>query len=132
MQHLYYEATKSPALLTHKEVSSEMLKSQDEILTRAKKAADQRKPRIIRTDELERIVWLSRFCQGSIQLQQGINSRAKTIFKWSLSLGVTYLASLVILNSYNYHPKYLQIIETEEQEIAEAIKKEQEKKRKEK
>lgn len=132
MQHLYYEATKNPSLLTHKEVSSEMLKSQDEILTRAKKAADQRKPRIIRTDELERIVWLSRFCQGSIQLQQGINSRAKTIFKWSLSLGITYLASLVLLNSYNYHPKYLQIIETEKQEIAEAIKKEQEKERKEK
>ncbi|MDH5660487.1 MAG: hypothetical protein OEY65_05785 [Gammaproteobacteria bacterium] len=132
MQHLYYEATKSPALLTQKEVSSEMLKSQDEILTRAKKAADKRKPRIIRTDELERIVWLSRFCQGSIQLQQGLNSRAKTIFKWSLSIGVTYLASLVLLNSYNYHPTYLQIIETEKQEIAEAIKKAQDKERKEK
>lgn len=132
MQHLYYEATKSPSLLTQKESSSEMLKSQDEILTRAKKAADQRKPRIIRTDELERIVWLSRFCQGSIQLQQGINSRAKTIFKWSLSLGITYLASLVLLNSYNYHPTYLQIIETEKQEIAEAIKKAQEKEGKEK
>lgn len=130
MQNLYYEATKNPSLLTQKEVSSEMLKSQDEILIRAKKAADQRKPRIIRTDELERIVWLSRFCQGSIQLQQGINSRAKIIFKWSLSIGITYLASLVILNSYNYHPKYLQIIETEKQEIAEAIKKEQEKERK--
>lgn len=132
MQNLYYEATKNPSLLTQKEVSSEMLKSQDEILIRAKKAADQRKPRIIRTDELERIVWLSRFCQGSIQLQQGINRRAKTIFKWSLSLGVTYLALLVLLNSYNYHPKYIQIIENEKQEIAEAIKKEQEKERKEK
>lgn len=132
MQHLYYEATKSPSLLTQKEASSEMLKSQDEILIRAKKAADQRKPRLIRTDELERIVWLSRFCQGSIELQQGINSRAKAIFKWSLSLGITYLASLVLLNSYNYHPKYLQIIEIEKQEIAEAIKKEQENERKEK
>jgi len=132
MQHLYYEATKSPSLLTQKEVSSEMLKSQDEILIRAKNAAEQRKPRIIRTDELERIVWLSRFCQGSIQLQQGINSRVKLIFKWSMSLAITYLASLLLLNSYNYHPKYLQIIETEKQEIAEAIKKEQDKERKEK
>lgn len=130
MQNLYYEATKNPSHLTQKESSSEMLKSQDEILISAEKAANKRKPRIIRTDELERIVWLSRFCQGSFTLQQGINSRAKIIFKWSISLGITYLASLVLLNSYNYHPKYIQIIENEKQEIAEAIKKEQDKERK--
>ena len=45
---------------------------------------------------------------------------------------MTYLASLVIISSYNYHPRYLEIIEQEKQEIEEAIKNEQEKERKEK
>lgn len=132
MQHLYYQATNDSTHLTTKGIPSRMLNSQDEILISAKKAADERKPKIIRTDELERIVWLSRFCTGSIKLQQGINIRSKRIFKWSFYLGVTYLASLVVINSYNYHPKYLEIIEEEKQEIAEAIKNEQEKERKEK
>ena len=107
-----------------------MLRSQDEILISAKKAADERKPRLIRTDELERIVWLSRFCQGSFQLQQGINTRAKKIFKMSFALGIAYMASIVVIDAYDYHPKYIQIIENEKKEIAEAIKKAQEKERK--
>lgn len=127
MQHLYYQATNNSSHLTKKGMANRMLESQDEILISAKEAADKRKPRIIRTDELERIVWLSRFCHGSIKLQQGINIRIKRVFKWSFSLGVTYLASLVLINSYNYHPKYIEIIEKEKQEIAEAIKNEQEK-----
>lgn len=130
MQHLYYQATQSPMYLTKKGITSRMLNIQDVILLSAQKAASKRKPRIIRTDELERIVWLSRFCQGSIRLQQGINSRAKTIVKWSFTLCITYLASLVLLDSYNYNSKYIHIIEQEKLEIAEAIKNEQEKERK--
>jgi hypothetical protein len=49
----------------------------------------------------------------------------------AFSLGVIYLASIVLLNSYNYHPKYVEIIGKEKQEIADAIKNEQEKERKE-
>ena len=131
MQYLHFQATNVTSYLTIKGIPSVMLKSQDEILISAKEAADERKPKLIRTDELERIVWLSRFCQGSFELQQGINSRAKKIIKWSFALGVIYLASIVLINSYDYHPKYLQIIENEKQEIADAIKKEQEKERKE-
>jgi len=130
MQYLHYQATSISSFLTIKGVPSVMLKSQDEILISAKEAADERKPKLIRTDELERIVWLSRFCQGSFGLQQGINSRAKKIFKWSFAFGVIYMMSIVLIDSYNYHPKYLQIIENEKQEIADAIKKEQEKERK--
>lgn len=131
MQYLHYQATSIPSFLTVKGIPSTMLKSQDEILISAKEAADERKPKLIRTDELERIVWLSRFCQGSFELQQGINSRAKKIFKWSFAVGIIYMASTVLINSYNYHPKYVQIIENEKQEIAEAIKKAQDKERKE-
>lgn len=132
MQHLFYQATNNSSYLTQKGIPSKMLESQDEILISAKEAAGKRKPRIIRTDDLERIVWLSRFCHGSIGLQDGINVRSKKILKWSFSIGVAYLASLVLINSYNYHPTYLEIIEEEKQEIAEAIKNEQEKERKEK
>lgn len=123
MQYLHYQATNISSFLTIKGIPSEMLKSQDGILISAKQAADERKPKLIRTDELERIVWLSRFCQGSFELQQGIKSRAKQIFKWSFALGIVYMASIVMINSYNYHPKYLQTIENEKHEIAEAIKK---------
>lgn len=129
MQFLHFQATNDSSYLTIKGIPSIMLKSQDAILISAKKAADERKPRLIRTDELERIVWLSRFCEGSIELQQGIHSRAKKIFKWSAAAGVVYLASIVVIESYEYHPKYLQIIENEKQEIAEAIKNEKEKER---
>ena len=131
MQYLHYQATSSSSFLTIKGIPSEMLKSQDGILISAKEAADERKPKLIRTDELERIVWLSRFCQGSFELQQGIKSRAKQIFKWSFALGIIYMASMIVINSYNYHPEYLQIIENEKHEIAEAIKKAQDKERKE-
>ena len=131
MQYLHYQATKDSSYLTIKETVDRMLKSQDEILISAKEAADERKPRLILTDDLERVVWLSRFCQGSIELQQGINVRVKRILKLSFTLGVTYLTYLVFMNSYNYHPIYIQIIENEKQEIADAIKDEQEKERKE-
>ena len=131
MQYLHYQATSSSSFLTIKGIPSEMLKSQDGILISAKEAADERKPKLIRTDELERIVWLSRFCQGSFELQQGIKSRAKQIFRWSFALGIIYMASMIVINSYNYHPEYLQIIENEKHEIAEAIKKAQDKERKE-
>jgi hypothetical protein len=132
MQHLYYQATNNSSYLTTKGQTSCMLKSQDEILTSTKEITDTRKPGLIQTDELDRIIWLSRFCQDSIERQKPTNIRAKRIFKWSLSLGVAYFASLVVLDSYNYHPIYLEIIEQEKQEIVDAIKSEQEKDRKEK
>jgi len=132
MQHLYYQATNHTSHLTIKGVTSCVLKSQDEIITNAKEVTDNRKPGIIQTDELDRIMWLSRFCQGPVEKQEQPNTQARRFFKLAFSLGVTYLATLVLINSYNYHPKYVEIIETEKQEITDAIKNEQEKERTEK
>jgi hypothetical protein len=130
MQHLYYQATNDASHLTQKGVTSCVLKCQDDILTSTKELVDAKKRNKIQTDELDRIVWLSRFSQDSIEKQEHAKYGAGRIFKWTLSLGVTYLASLVLINSYNYHPKYVAIIEQEKHEIAEAIKNGQEKERK--
>jgi hypothetical protein len=132
MQYLYFQATNDSSQLTIKGITSCMLKNQDEILTSTKEITEQKKPATIQTDELERIIWLSRFCQGSIEKQEQNDIRARRIIKWSLSLGVTYLASIVLINSYIYHPRYVEIIANEQQEIADAIKDAQEKERKEK
>ena len=129
MQHLYYQATSGVSHLTTKGITSEyMLRSQDQILTGTKEVTDERRPRIFQTDEFDRIIWLSRFCQDAIRKQT--NVRAKRFNRLAFSLGVTYLAIVVVMDSYNYHPKYVEIIEREKQEIAEAIKKAQEKEEK--
>jgi len=129
LQHLYYKATNETSHLTTKGITSSVLKSQDYILTNTKEVTDKRKPRVIQTDELDRIMWLSSFCHRSVETQNQGNIQARRIYKWAFSLGVTYLASIVLLNSYNYHPKYVEIIGREKQEIADAIKNEQEKER---
>ena len=130
MQHLYYQATESTSHLTTKGITSGLLVSQDEILTCTKEITDERKPRIIQTDELDRIVWLSKFCQESIRNQRQPIIQPNRVFKWAFSLGVTYLASIVLINSYNYHPIYTEIIAKEKQVIADAIENEKEKERK--
>jgi len=121
MQHLYYQVTKNDAPLTKKGADSDILKSQDEILTQTKKLVAERKAKVIQTDELERLVWLSRFCQDAIESREE-NTRAQRLVRWAVSLGVLYVVSVVLLNAYNYHPIYQQIIEQERQEIAKAIK----------
>ena len=98
-------------------------------MTKTRELTEQREPGLVRTDELDRIAWLSRFFQGSSEIQEPSNTKAKRYFKWAVTLGVTYFVSVILINSYNYHPKYLEIIEEERQEIAEAIKNEQEKER---
>ena len=130
MQHLYYQATESTSHLTTKGITSGLLVSQDEILTCTKEITDERKPRIIQTDELDRIVWLSKFCQESIRNQRQPIIQPNRVFKWAFSLGVTYLASIVLINSYSYHPIYTDIIAKERQVIADAIENEKEKERK--
>jgi|GEM_PF-2025720 len=129
MQHLYYQATDNASHLTTKGITSCLLVSQDEILTHTKEITDERKSRPIQTDELDRIVWLSRFCQDSIENQRQSKLQPKRVFKWAFSLGVTYLASIVLINSYNYHPIYTEIIAKEKQVIAVAIENEKEKER---
>jgi len=131
IQHLFYQATEDESFLTTKGITSGMLKSQDQILTRTKQLIDERQDETIQTDELDRIVWLSQFCQDPIRQQLQSNILAERVVKWSVSLGVVYFLVMVVMNSYNYHATYLEIIAKEKQKIAEAIKAEQERERKE-
>ena len=131
IQHLYYQATGDTSYLTIKGVTSGMLKSQDKILTRTKELIDERQAETIQTDELDRIIWLSRFSQDPIEHPMRSNVVAERIVKWSVSLGVMVFIVMAVLNSYNYHPKYLAIIEKEKQKITEAIEAEKERERKE-
>jgi hypothetical protein len=129
IQHLYYQATSDSSFLTTKGIISGMLKSQDEILTRAKTLVDERETTSIQTDELDRLIWLSRFSQDPIEHQMHTNIAAERVVKWSVSLGAIYFVAMAIVNSYNYHPEYLAIIEQEKQKIAEAIEAAKEKER---
>ena len=129
IQHLYYQVTGDTSFLTTKGIISGMLKSQDEILTRAKKLIDERETTSIQTDELDRLIWLSRFSQDPIEHQMHTNILAERIVKWSVSFGVMYFVMMAVVNSYNYHPEYLAIIAQEKQKIAEAIEAEKERER---
>jgi len=120
MQFLYYEATNNMSHLTSKGMANTMLEIQDEILTKSTEISLERGPANIQTNELDRIIWLSRFCQDPIQIKEPSNHRTRKLLIGSVSIGATYLVSLVFLNSYNYHPTYVAIIEKEKQEIAEA------------
>lgn len=86
--------------------------------------------RKMQTDELDRIVWLSRFSQDPIEHRGRSKTIAERAVYWSVSFGAMYLLAMVVLNAYNYHSTYLEIIEKEKQQIAEAIKAENEKQRK--
>jgi len=131
IQHLFYQATEDESYLTTKGIASGMLKSQDKILTRTKQLIDERQDKTIQTDELERIIWLSQFCQDPIEQNIRTNILGERVIKWSVSLGVMYFLVMVVLNSYNYHSTYLEIIAKEKQKIAEAIKAENDRQRKE-
>ena len=131
IQHLFYQATEDESFLTTKGIASGMLISQDQILTRTKQLIDERENKSIQTDELDRIVWLSQFCQDPIEHNMQKNILAERVVKWSVSLGVMYFLVLVVLQSYNYHATYLEIIEKEKQKISEAIKAEKQRQRKE-
>jgi hypothetical protein len=98
-------------------------------LTRAKTLVDERETTSIQTDELDRLIWLSRFSQDPIEHQMHTNIAAEKVVKWSVSLGAIYFVAMAIVNSYNYHPEYLAIIEQEKQKIAEAIEAAKEKER---
>jgi hypothetical protein len=129
IQHLYYQVSDDSSFLTTKGIISGMLKSQDEILTRAKQLVDERETTSIQTDELDRLIWLSRFSQDPIEHQMHTNIVAERIVKWSVSLGVMYFVIMAVVNSYNYHPEYLATIAQEKQKIAEAIEAEKERER---
>lgn len=131
IQHLYYQVAGDPSFLTTKGIISGMLKSQDEILTRAKKLIDERETTSIQTDELDRLIWLSRFSQDPIEHPMHTNILAERIVKWSVSFGVMYFVFMAVVSAYNYHPVYQATIEKEKQKIAEAIEAEKERERKE-
>jgi len=129
IQHLYYQVTGDQSFLTTKGIISGMLKSQDEILTRAKQLIDERETKSIQTDELDRLIWLSRFSQDPIEHQMHTNILAERIVKWSVSFGVMYFIFMAVVSAYNYHPVYLRTIEQEKQKIADAIEAEKERER---
>lgn len=129
LQHLYYQSTGNASPLTTKGVTSGMLISQDEILTETKEMLEQRTVKTIQTDELERIAWLSKFCHEPIDLHKRRIAKSTLVFRWSAFLVFTYFITTILIDAYQYHPKYLEIIAKEKQEIAEAIKVEQEKER---
>jgi len=131
IQYLYYQATGDESFLTTKGITSGMLKSQDDILTKTKALIDERQTKTMQSDELDRIIWLSRFSQDPIEGQLQSTFIGERMVKWSVSLGVIYFIVMAVLNSYHYHPTYLAIIEQEKQKIAEAIEAEKERARKE-
>jgi len=131
LQHLYYQATGNQSPLTTKGNPTGMLKSQDEILTDTKSRVDERLAKSMQTDELERIVWLSHFCQEPLEDNPNFKTRTTLIFRTGLAILLLYYASLSIFNAYSYHPLYIETIEKEKQDI-EAIRIEHEKERKQK
>jgi hypothetical protein len=130
IQYLFYKATKDQTFLTTKGVPGRMLENQAQILANSKEMISQRKSPLIRTDELDRIAWLSRFSQEAIHRRPAAVLLRKRIIGVSFSVIFAGLASLLILQAYDYHPRYLEIIEMEHQEIQEAIEAQQEKERK--
>ena len=130
IQYLFYKATKDQTFLTTKGVPGRMLENQAQILANSKEMIGQRKSPPIRTDELDRISWLSRFSQEAIHRNPAAVLRRRRIFRVSISLIFASLASLLIMQAYDYHPRYLEIIEMEKQDIEEAIEAQREKERK--
>jgi len=129
LQHLYYQATEDELPLTTKGETSGMLESQDFILTESKKRLDERARKTMRTDELDRIAWLSRFCLDPIEIQRRDAYNIGLILKALTFVFAFGLVAGLIAQAYQYHPKYLATIAKEKQEIEQAIKDEQEKER---
>lgn len=123
MQHLYFQTTKDATPLTTKGADSDILKSQDDILTKTKQLVSVQAAKFIQTDELERLVWLSRFCQDSIETREK-NTQGQRLVRWAFSLSALYIFTLVVIHSYNYNSYYEQLIEQEKQAIAKAIESE--------
>ena len=131
MQYLYYRATKDPSQLTYKGAPGLMLKTQAEILARSKQLREARKPHWFRVDELERIAWLSSYGQESIASISAARFKEKRLFKLAFTTSVTAVLAWLSLNAFFYRPVYLDMIEKEQQEIAQAIEREKENERKE-
>lgn len=129
LQFLYYQATNSPTHLTTKGMASGMLKSQGDILNATKELTDKDNPIAIQTNELSRITWLSRFSHESIEIREPAQRQTARLIKWIFFISLIYLTSFILLNAYNYHPKYNEVIAEEKQAIADAIKSEIEKER---
>lgn len=130
IQYLYYQATEDESFFTKKGITSGMLQNQGYILEKTKQLIANQDDETIHSNELDRIVWLSRFSQDPIAHPVRSNILAERVVKWSVSLGAAYFLVMMVLNSYNYHATYLEIIDKEKQKIAEAIKAEHEKERK--
>ncbi|WP_144394683.1 hypothetical protein [Pleionea sediminis] len=124
IQHLYYQVSEDAKCLTTRRMSNYVLESQDKILTAVKEVVDNRKPKLSRTDEYDRIVWLSKFCAHPLNEKKSVILRRS--IKWASVLAFVSLVAWIGFESYQYHPEYLRIIQDEEQAIQEAIEKSKE------
>ena len=130
IQYLFYRLTKDTSFLTTKGVPGYMLENQAQILANAKTMIGKRKPPLIRTDELDRIAWLSRFTGEAIHRNPAALARRRRVLSLSVTGILASLAFLLIFQAYDYHPTYLEIIETEQRQIDEALEARRENERK--
>ena len=131
LQFLYYQVTNDSQFLTTKGMASGMLKSQGSILNATKTLTDKDNPKAMESNELSRIIWLSRFCQDPIETKAPAHLRTTRLMKWLLFVSLVYISSLALLDAYHYHPVYNETIEQEQHAIAEAIKSKHDKERQE-
>ena len=130
IQYLFYRTTKDTSFLTTKGVPGHMLENQAQILANTKEMLKRRRSPVIGTDDLERIAWLSRFSQEAIHRNPKTVARRRRVLAFSASAVLASLALMLVLQAYDYHPTYLEIIEAEQQQIDEAIKARQDNERK--
>ena len=98
------------------------------ILTEISNFPEDSKKKFFKSDEISRIIWLSKFCQETIEDEKA--PQIRKIKNGLVAISAMGFMIAVLIHSYNYHPEYLEIIETERQEIEEAKEKAKEKERK--
>ncbi|NVJ61104.1 MAG: hypothetical protein HWE27_11985 [Gammaproteobacteria bacterium] len=121
IQHLYFQMTRNKGFITSRRLSHLILESQDKIFTEVNKMLDERKRKFFRTDECDRIVWLSMFCVHPMSERK--SPRLRFYFKLLFSISVISVFGWIGYDAYQYNDRYISIIEQEKQAIREAIEK---------
>ncbi len=124
MQYLYYSAYYKDYYFTTRGSSELLLESQNCILLDVNKDSNKRKPQFIYAGYIDRMAWLSRFCDARITF-----AKSFPINKYiAVAVGIflLYFSFTIVNRSYRYHPEYLAIIENERQLIQEHLHAEKE------
>ncbi len=128
LQHLYYKLTEDGDHLTSKGLPGHMLANQAAILQIIKEVIERQKRPFFLTNETDRMTWLSQFTPEPLERDPVTAQRVAQFTQATFAAAIAGLAVWFAIDSYLYHPKYVEMIELEEQEIAEAIEKAQENK----